>query len=80
MIGDSTSHGRLELVGLVGYHVYAAITLNAFEVLDPGFDGENAAAPWEADARREEAAKRKAEREAEGERSSLARRPGDPQV
>ena len=47
--------GLVELVGLVGYHVYAAITLNAFEVLDPGFDGENVAAPWEADARREEA-------------------------
>ena len=41
----------VELVSIVGYYGYVALTLNTFEVSDPAIaDGVDPKAPWEADA------------------------------
>ena len=43
--------GVVELVSIIGYYTYVALTCNTFEVKDPELpNGVNAKAPWEADA------------------------------
>jgi len=43
--------GVVELVSIVGYYTYVALTLNTFEIADPLLtEGVNPKAPWEADA------------------------------
>ena len=43
--------GVVELVSIVGYYSFVALTMNTFEISDPQLpEGVNARAPWEADA------------------------------
>ncbi len=47
-LGDK---GVVELVSIVGYHTYAALTLNTFEIADPQLpEGVSATSPWATDA------------------------------